>query len=212
MQNKYGLFHSVMTADIVNSQKLSSINYETLMAKLNSYLVAQSTQLNTQFQIYRGDSFQVVFKDKFSIFKHAIEQRLFFLQQGLDVRVSLATGAIKVPYTNLATATGKSLVSAGKGLDNIKGERLIYNDAASDSFLLNIRFVDLLLSKLSIKQAQVLLLYLQQNKPEHLKLAEQLGTSRANVTKLLNLAHYTLVESFIALSESTLSDKVKLHD
>lgn len=107
----------------------------------------------------------------------------------------------------MATATGDALVKAGRGLDTIKHQRLVYNNDCDESFLLNIKFIDLLLGKLSNKQAQALLLYLQQDKPEHAQLAMQLNSSRANVTKLLNLANYTLIDEFITLSGSHIFSK-----
>jgi hypothetical protein len=202
MQTPSASYHSVITADIVSSQTLASNDYEQLITQLKLYLTALRADFGAVFHIFRGDSFQVAFKEANTLFKHAISLRLFFLQKGLDVKVSLAKGEIMLSQGTLATATGKALVKAGRGLDNIKQQRLVYNNTCDSSFLLNIKFIDLLLGKLSSKQAQALLLYLQQDKPEHALLAEQLNTSRANVTKLLNLANYTLIDEFITLSTS----------
>lgn len=199
----------VITADIVSSQSLSYNDYEQLLVELKYYLLSLKKEFGAEFHIFRGDSFQVALPKAHTLFKHAIAVRLFFLQQGLDVKVSLAHGPIKLSQGGLATATGEALVKAGHGLDNIKQQRLVYNNACDESFLLNIQFIDLLLSKLSHKQSQALLLYLQQDKPEHAQLASQLNTSRANVTKLLNLANYVLIDKFIKLSESYIFSKEK---
>ena len=207
MQTQYEIYQGVITADIVNSQGLSEIDYQDLMKVLAEHLTQLSEEIGAVFHIFRGDSFQIVFKQQNTLFLHAIKLRLFFLKQGLDVKLSLACGDIKVTANDLATATGEALISAGRGLDAIKNERLLYNGIVNECFLLNIKFIDLLLSKLSIKQAHALLLYLQQNRPEHAQLAIQLQTSRANVTKLLNLAHYTLIDAFIVLSETQLFSK-----
>ena len=197
----------VLTADIVNSQSLRQSDYEQLLVQLKYYLTALRAEFGAEFHIFRGDSFQIALPKAKALFKQAIAIRLFFIQRGLDVKVSLAHGPIKLSLGGLATATGEALVKAGHGLDNIKHQRLVYNNTCDESFLLNIRFIDLLLGKLSHKQAQVLLLYLQQDKPEHAQLATQLSTSRANVTKLLNLANYTLIDAFITLSKSYIFSK-----
>ncbi len=200
-------YMGVITADIVNSQSLRQSDYEQLLIQLKYYLTALRAEFGAEFHIFRGDSFQMALPKVQVLFKQAIAIRLFFIKQGLDVKVSLAHGLIKISQGGLATATGKALVKAGHGLDKIKHQRLVYNNASDESFLLNVQFIDLLLGKLSRKQAQALLLYLQQDKPEHAQLAEQLNTSRANVTKLLNLANYTLIDAFITLSESYLFSK-----
>jgi hypothetical protein len=207
MQAQSASYYGVITADIVSSQTLSQDDYEQLITQLKLYLNALSADFGAVFHIFRGDSFQVAFKEANALFKHAITLRLFFLQQGLDVKVSLASGQIKLAQGTLATATGDALVKAGRGLDTIKHQRLVYNNDCDESFLLNIKFIDLLLGKLSNKQAQALLLYLQQDKPEHAQLAMQLNSSRANVTKLLNLANYTLIDEFITLSGSHIFSK-----
>jgi len=200
-------YMGVITADIVSSQSLNQSQYEQLLVQLKYYLNALRAEFAAEFHIYRGDSFQIALPNAQALFKQAIAIRLFFIQQGLDVKVSLAQGPIKLSQGGLATATGEALVKAGHGLDNIKHQRLVYNHVCDESFLLNIQFIDLLLGKLSRKQAQALLLYLQQDKPEHAQLATQLNTSRANVTKLLNLANYTLIDAFIKLSESYIFSK-----
>ncbi|MGO3299656.1 MAG: hypothetical protein ACTILD_02885, partial [Pseudoalteromonas sp.] len=74
---------------------------------------------------------------------------------------------------------------------------------------LNIAFVEVLLSKMSQKQANALFVYLTAENKLHSELAKQLKTSRENVTKLLNLAHYQLIESFLTYAEYTLREHIK---
>lgn len=195
---------AVITADIVNSQSLNTDEYTSLIGELKAYLQQTSDNHSGEYSVFRGDSFQIVFTPSEQMFLVAIQLRLFFLQQGLDVKLSLASGHVHLAQDGLTSATGDALVRAGRGLDNIKQQRLVCADQVSSSFSLTIKFMDLLLSKLSAKQAQALLLYLELKQPEHAVLAKQLNTSRANVTKLLNLAQYNLVEEFIALSQTEL--------
>ena len=207
MRNSHLDYMGIITADIVSSQSLAQNDYEHLLAQLKRYLDKLKKEVSAEFHIYRGDGFQIALPKAKALFVHAISIRLFFLQQGLDVKLSPAHGQVRLSPDGLATSTGEALIQAGHGLDNIKHQRLVYNNECDDSFLLNVKFIDLLLSKLSHKQAQALLLYLQQDKPEHAYIAEQLNTSRVNVTKLLNLANYTLIDEFITLSESYIFSK-----
>ena len=80
----------------------------------------------------------------------------------------------------------------------------IANNTVEEAFALNIALVEVLLEKMSQKQANALFYYLTAENNSHAELAKELNTSRENVTKLLNLAHYQLIERFINYSQTTL--------
>ena len=58
------------------------------------------------------------------------------------------------------------------------------------------------------KQANALYVYLTAENNQHSELAKQLKTSRENVTKLLNLAHYQLIERFLDYAEQAIANAV----
>jgi len=66
-----------------------------------------------------------------------------------------------------------------------------------------------LLSKITKAQANALYVYLTQKNNNHAALAKELNTSRENVTKLLNLANYQLIERFITHAEQVIKNIIK---
>jgi len=54
-----------------------------------------------------------------------------------------------------------------------------------------------------------LYVYLTQKNNNHAALAKELNTSRENVTKLLNLANYQLIERFITHAEQVIKNIIK---
>lgn len=197
--------YAVITADIVASRKIPNNEFAQLITSLTNYLTTLCKQHQGLFKLYRGDSFQMVFKPKTSLFYIALLLRLFFIKCNQDVRLSMATGNVLITQ-DLATATGDALVRAGEGIDTMKNDRLIFCDKSSACFALNIKLIDKLLSKLSAKQAQALFIHITEKDLEHAQIAEILGTSRANITKLLNLANYSLINEFLTVSKEQLND------
>jgi len=66
-----------------------------------------------------------------------------------------------------------------------------------------------LLTKITQKQANALYVYLTSSDNSHAALAKELKTSRENVTKLLNLAHYQLIERFIKHTQHVIKNIIK---
>ena len=128
-----------------------------------------------------------------------------------SLRQSLAVGKLDNPRADIKTATGSAYTLSGQGLDAMNQLLLlqIEHSPLDTSFALNIDFIDVLLDKMSQKQANALFYYLTTNNNSHSELAKELKTSRENVTKLLNLAHYQLIERFLNYSKHAIEQQLK---
>lgn len=193
---------AVITADIVGSQSLSQLQLTRLQSELKDYLAEIATAEQGYYSFYRGDGFQLVLPDATKLFNVALQLRLFLISRHSDARLSLAIGEVNITAADLSTATGAALVLAGRGLDAIGQARLKHNNDSNAHFALNLAFVDLLLSSLTQKQAEAAFIHISHPKLSHADIAKQLNTSRVNVTKLLNSAHYTLLDQFLAIARS----------
>ena len=163
------------------------------------------SQGKKNWSIYRGDAFQLQVDDPKQLFKQAILIYLYLKSSGYEVRQSMALGEIDNSRSDIKTATGSAFTLSGQGLDKIANQRFVFNTQSqlhNESLTLNLAFVDVLLTKITQKQANALYVYLTSSDNNHAAIAKELKTSRENITKLLNLAHYQLIERFI---EHTLS-------
>ena len=134
------------------------------------------------------------------MFKHAVLIYLYLKASGYEVRQSMAIGQIDNPRNDIKTATGSAFTLSGHGLDQIANQRFLFSTPPQnihESLNLNLAFADVLLTKITQKQANALYAYLTSTDNSHAALAKDLKTSRENVTKLLNLAHYQLIERFL---------------
>ncbi|URQ89184.1 hypothetical protein [Pseudoalteromonas sp. SCSIO 43101] len=198
---------AVISGDLIKSQKIPQQEYDAMLYQLDQSLRFVAKRFNASFSIYRGDALQIQLTEPEQVCHAAILLYLQMKAANYELRQSLAIGSLDNSRADIKTATGSAYTLSGRGLDNMGHQRLtlqIDNQPLEEGFLLNIELIEVLLEKMSQKQANALFYYLTTEHNNHAELAKELATSRANVTKLLNLAHYQLIERFIQYSQTTL--------
>ncbi|WMN59855.1 hypothetical protein NI389_00005 [Pseudoalteromonas xiamenensis] len=197
---------TVISGDIINSQKLSKDKLTEIINRLNEWFETLVQSAQYQYYFFRGDGFQLYSPTSKRVFEVAIALRLIVRACGSDVRLSIAEGPIEQLKRPLATSTGWAFVHSGKGLDQMKPFALRYQKYGTElcpHFELNIQLIDHLVGETTVKQAKALYYYVSRQADDHYQLAELLGTSRVNATKLLNLGNYQFIERFLELSKET---------
>ncbi|MEP2652949.1 MAG: hypothetical protein ABJH06_13260 [Paraglaciecola sp.] len=193
----------VVTGDIVGSQKIKSENYDSMLHTLESTLAMLKAHYNMSFETYRGDAFQCIFDNPIEAIKSAIIIRLALkaVSPSFDVRQSIGIGEVTSRRLDIKTSTGEAFTLSGKGLDTIKGN-LITVATNNSSFQVKVglltKFLDNLLSDLTIIQSETLLRYVTSEDKSHAALAASLGKTRSNTTKLLLASRYQLVDEYLS--------------
>lgn len=203
---------AVITGDVIKSQSIPKQQYDAMLYQLDQSLRNIDQRFDAKSNLYRGDEFQLQLNQSEHLCTVALLLYLQIKAAGYEVRQSLAMGNIDNARADIKTATGSAFTLSGQHLDGMNSKRLVLNIAkqqVNPGLKLNIAFVEVLLSKMSQKQANALFVYLTAENKLHSELAKQLKTSRENVTKLLNLAHYQLIESFLTYAEYTLREYIK---
>ncbi len=204
----------VISGDIIKSQKIPKQQYDAMLYQLEQSLRANCNK-TTSWDIYRGDAFQLQLDKSEQLVTTAILIYLQLKSAGYELRQSMALGHIDNPGTSTKTATGSAFTLSGQGLDKMTNQRFTFaiaDQSVDESFKLNLALVDVLLCKITQKQANALYVYLTHTNNNHAALAKELNTSRENVTKLLNLANYQLVERFILYAQQRLKAIQQGHD
>ncbi|MEO2266526.1 hypothetical protein V1358_04215 [Pseudoalteromonas sp. YIC-656] len=200
--------YAVISGDLVGSSRYESTQYESMLGTLEQGLSTLCERFDGQFDMFRGDAFQCIFKAQTFPLQSSLLLRLLLRSHGIDARISEAWGDVSQFRGDVKTATGPALILSGKGLDEMKQQRFrlsLCEQTLSPSFMLNVQFLDNIVSSLSQKQAQALYLYCWQEHNDHASIAQQLQSSRENVTKLLNAGRYHLVDGFIAVATKEFS-------
>lgn len=186
---------TVISGDIVRSAKLDANGYQAVMQQLSRTLAELNQAGLPVAEIFRGDSFQLICQSPLAI-RYALQLKLAITATGSAVRLSIARGPIEQLADTLAQSRGAALTAAGHQLDHMRDDLWQMQDllqplTKAEQLLLQSSAIHL--TKLTARQAAVLLAYLQQHQPSHQQLADYFAVSRVNITNLLKQAQYDLI-------------------
>lgn len=109
-------FQAVILGDVINSRKLDQTLW---LPKLKEALsgVGESPK---DWDIYRGDAFQLVIDDPMLILQHAIRIKAEFkCRKGFDVRMAIGIGQVDVRAERVSESNGQAFVLAGQLIDQL---------------------------------------------------------------------------------------------
>jgi hypothetical protein len=210
------MLKTVITGDLIKSRKIAAQDFDVIRYRLEQVLTFLTEKYDAVYDVYRGDSFQLIFPSMDHSIKSALLIRLALKsvstsEQKFDARVSIGLGTVDTQRTKLRSSTGEAFNLSGIGLDNLKGQNIgvfTHSKAFQNSIDLLVKFVDAKIDNLTQVQIQTLYEYLIDDNNSHDEIAKRLKKSRVNTTKLLNMANYQLFDEFIDLFETLKSELI----
>lgn len=138
---------SVITGDIINSRQAQDpeLWLETLKSTLK-----EITRNKKQWEIFRGDSFQVEIPDYNNTFLTAVHLKAAIRSiKDMDVRLAIGIGNKDKETDTVSEASGEAFIYSGERFENLKKEKVnlaikTKNDSINDE--LNLYFKLLLIS------------------------------------------------------------------
>jgi hypothetical protein len=199
---------AVLTTDIVHSTKLSTLEYNSIITTLKTYLDREIEGKDASYEIYRGDSFQIYFQDVQQAMRASMALRLYF-RSGIDcpsieLTQALALGEYEQLSDTPGTSVGQAFILSGRALDKAQRGEFVFN--ICEGIRLSTRFLNHLLAGLTEKQSGVLFYYVSLNGPEQKVIAELLGMTRQNVATHLKRGGADLIRAYIETYEALISD------
>ncbi len=202
---------AVLTGDIINSRQIQ--NKDHLINVLHSifYEIESRFSPENPFEIFRGDSFQVLFKKPTSSLRVALLIKSGLMSQSnenqmYDARISIGIGSVAFPQNNVKIANGIAFELSGMNLDLMKekGRGIAINSSQSknNSTLetMNV-LLDALLSKWTKNAAEVVYLSLLFGFTQS-EIAEKLHISQSAVQQRLASAQYDAIYTYIRYFEN----------
>lgn len=198
---------AVITADIVNSSLLGKGALNSLLKSLEKLFRAN----NISFDFYRGDSFHALCDVSFALKAvcllrtNAIQFSEKEGETGIDIRLAIGIGKIDEPIRDLGTAKGEAFLLSGREMDKLEktGPRLSIRcmDAVADTGLSAIAlFTDYILSKMTIKQAEVIHQLLSGS--TQVEVAKKLQKTQSTVNKHAGAANWNELARLIDIYEN----------
>ena len=204
------MIQSVITGDIVGSSKLDMEERKKVLSVLNDTLlrikeIGVCNELS--FEMFRGDSFQIVLNNPACSLSVAIIIRVALRANApknsklkWDTRLSIGVGTINFASDKITTSDGEAFRNSGRGFDKLKkNERLVINTPWCDfnkELEVSTGFADTIITKWTQKQAEAILPELIANSPQK-DIAQQLNKTVQNINLALNTAKLPLIKKYI---------------
>jgi hypothetical protein len=112
---------SVITGDIINSKRIKPASWLKVLKKdLNHW-----GDTPKQWEIYRGDSFQLEVKNAADALTAAIQVKAAIKSlKGVDVRMAIGIGEKNHNAKNITESNGSAFIHSGELLEELKGYKL----------------------------------------------------------------------------------------
>ncbi|WP_369994002.1 SatD family protein [Winogradskyella sp.] len=183
---------SVITGDVIKSRNISdqSIWIEQLKYALN---MVSSDKSN--YEIYRGDSFQYECRDPYNSFEHAVYIKACIKTiKGLDVRMSIGIGTKDYQGNSVSESNGEAFVYSGETLETLKKEKLNLkiktgNFDLDEELNLYFKLALITMDNWTTNSAEIVKLSLEHPNMIQSELAEIIGISQDAVSKRQKRAH-----------------------
>jgi len=111
---------AVLTGDIINSRKVNTRAWLPVLKKE----LASIGDTPRQWEIYRGDSFQVEVKDPTDALRIALLLKAAMRTlPGVDVRIAIGIGDKRFSGAKITESNGSAFVNSGEKYDQLKKEK-----------------------------------------------------------------------------------------
>jgi hypothetical protein len=111
---------SIITGDIVNSRKLPSIIWMDGFKKLLSSFGKNPIE----WEIYRGDEFQLEVKNPEDVLQIALQIKAFFKTKKLDIRMSIGIGDKTYKAKKISESNGTAFSRSGEVFETLKKQKV----------------------------------------------------------------------------------------
>ena len=193
---------AVITGDLIDSTLYKPQELDTILDTINKEFAYFRTTFDTDFKIFRGDSFQGIVLDPTLALDLAINLKTAINKipinnsktSGLpDFRIAIGIGSINLKRNSILESNGEAFQFSGRALDSMKGDypRLLLrtaNDDLNDEFNVHFSLLDSVISKWSSSSAEVVY-YLHKEYKER-EIAEVLGINQSAVNHRKKVANW----------------------
>ena len=186
---------AILTADIINSRKLSSkIWINDLKAFLNTF-----GQSPNDWEIYRGDEFQLEIKNPEEALLVAFQLKAFFKSLKLDVRISIGFGEKTYKSRKITESNGSAFIRSGETFETLKKQKLnlairsadtIFDEELNLMLKLSLSFMDNWLQQ----SAEFVIVAIQNPTLSQEEIGILLGINQAAVSRRQKRANYELIK------------------
>ncbi len=185
---------AIITGDIVNSRKLSSkIWIDGLKKLLNTF-----GKNPIEWEIYRGDEFQLEAKDPENALIIALQLKSYFKTLKLDVRMSIGFGEMTYKSKKISESNGTAFSRSGEVFETLKKQKINLavnsgNEAFDTEINLMLRLSLTFMDNWLVQSAEFVLTAIENPSLSQEEIGIKLGINQAAVSRRRKRAQFDLV-------------------
>lgn len=193
----------IMTGDITGFTKVPPDRRETMISSLSRLITSWVDPAHGQ--IFRGDSFQILFTDAGEALRRSIQLRCWFKRQAisdnlkLDARMAIGVGQIAYYGNTVLDSDGEAFHLSGRAFDSMEEDQFIRivtgNDDVNEQLGIICRLMDSLIDNWTSSQAEVIYLVLENETQQ--QIADQLKVGQPAINNRLRLAKWKEIDRAI---------------
>jgi hypothetical protein len=185
---------AIITGDIVNSRKLSSkIWIDGLKKLLNTF-----GKNPVEWEIYRGDEFQLEVKNPEEALIVALHIKSYFKSIKLDARMSIGFGDMTYKAKKISESNGTAFTRSGEVFETLKKQKINLavnsgNEAFDTEINLMLRLSLTFMNNWLAQSAQFVLTAIENPSLSQEEIGVKLGINQAAVSRRRKRAQFDLV-------------------
>jgi len=194
--------YAVITGDIINFTRLSPEKRQSLIED-SEKLLKSWIKKSADAEIYRGDSFQVLFEDVKESLNRSIQLICWFKLHSdkdnkvyLGTRISIGIGAVSYRGKNVLNSDGEAFHLSGRSFDQMKSGELLAiktnNEEDNRAIQVILNFVNKFIKEWTLAQAEVILLLVEGKTQQ--EIADELSLSQPSVNSRIKLSNWKDIE------------------
>jgi hypothetical protein len=196
---------AVMTGDIINFTQLVPAKRKALI-KDTDQLLKSWIKKKADAQIFRGDSYQVLFEDASEALKRSLQLVCWFKKHSeesnninLNTRISIGVGEVAYEGNTVLNSDGEAFHLSGRKFDVMKADEFLSlttnNPEKNETIAIILNFINTYINTWTLAQAAVIFLILEDKTQQ--EIAETLSLSQSSVNSRLKLAGWKELEPAI---------------
>lgn len=204
----------VITGDIIGFTAIAAVKRKKLLSE-SSGLISSWVGDPAHARIFRGDSFQMLFKDIRTALKRAVQLRCWFKKHSspneslLDARMVIGVGKISYYGKSVLDSDGEAFHLSRRAFDDLEdGENLsiVTSDRSKNEQLkIILNLAEVIMSNWTLNQAEVIYLLLEGRTQQ--QMAEELKIGQSAINNRIKLAKWKQIEKMVRYVESLIETK-----
>jgi hypothetical protein len=193
----------VITGDITGFTKVPSDHREKLVQSIQNLITSWVNA--KQAQIFRGDSFQILFSDAPEALRRSIQLRCWFKKNPvsenkmLDARMAIGVGQVAYHGKSVLDSDGEAFHISGRSFDVLDADeyiKIVTPDAVlNDQLNVICKLMDIIISGWTSNQAEVIFLVLEEKTQQ--QIADELQVAQSAINNRIKLAKWKEIEKAV---------------